>query len=152
MIEFNARTYTANSDGILRLPFDMRQKSRFRAQMTDGTEVGVILERGGILRDGDCLASDCGRVVRIEAASEAVSTAWCQDPTLLAQLCYHLGNRHVPLQIGSGFCRWRRDHVLDDLVRGLGVEPVAEEAPFEPEAGAYGGGHHHHHHDHDHTH
>lgn len=151
MIELNARMQAAASDGVLRLPFDTRQKSRFRAHLTDGTEVGVILERGGILRDGDCLASDCGRVVRVEAAPEAVSTAYCDDPTLLARVCYHLGNRHVPLQIGTGFCRWRHDHVLDAMVQGLGVEPRAEQAPFEPEAGAYGGGHHHHH-GHDHAH
>lgn len=148
MIELNARIPAADGDGVLRLPFDTRQKSRFRAQLTDGTEVGVILERGAILRDGDCLASSCGRVVRIEAAPEAVSTAYCDDSTLLARVCYHLGNRHVPLQIGAGFARWRHDHVLDDMVHGLGVAPVAEQAPFEPESGAYGGGQHHHHHDH----
>ncbi len=149
MLQLTERVTAAASDDVLRLPFDTRQKSRFRAELEDGTEVGVFLERGQILRHGDCLRSDDGRVVRVEAADESVSTVRCGDATLLARVCYHLGNRHVPLQIGHGFARYRHDHVLDDMVRGLGVNPVAEAAPFEPEAGAYGGGHGH---GHDHHH
>ncbi|MFV8835085.1 urease accessory protein UreE [Aquisalimonas sp.] len=153
MLQLTERVGAAPEDGVLRLPFDTRQKSRFRAALSDGTEVGVFLERGHILRDGDCLRAVDGRVVRVEAADETVSTVRCGDATLLARVCYHLGNRHVPLQIGHGLCRYRHDHVLDDMVRGLGVEPIAEQAPFEPEAGAYGGGHGHGHgHDHDHHH
>jgi urease accessory protein len=150
MLQLKQRVEGAASDGVLCLPFDIRQKSRFTAALADGTEVGVILARGQVLRHGDCLASVCGRVVRIEAAPEPVSTVYCTDATLLARVCYHLGNRHVPLEIGAGFARYRHDHVLDDMVRGLGVEPASEQAPFEPEAGAYGGGHHHHGHDHAH--
>lgn len=151
MLQLTERVSAARSDGVLRLPFDTRQKSRFRAALDDGTEVGVFLERGLILRDGDCLRAEDGRIVRVEAADESVSTVHCTDATLLARVCYHLGNRHVPLQIGHGFARYHHDHVLDDMVRGLGVEPLAEQAPFEPEAGAYGGGHGHgHHHDHHH--
>ncbi|SEP11562.1 urease accessory protein UreE [Aquisalimonas asiatica] len=151
MLQLIERVTASASDGVLRLPFDIRQKSRFRAALDDGTEVGVFLERGQILRDGDCLRTEDGRVVRVEAADESVSTVRCADPTLLARVCYHLGNRHVPLQIGHGFCRYRHDHVLDEMVHGLGVSPAAEQAPFEPEAGAYGGGHGHGHgHDHEH--
>ncbi|WP_253484275.1 urease accessory protein UreE [Natronocella acetinitrilica] len=136
-------------DGVLCLPFDLRQKSRFRTRLTDGTEVGVFLDRGHILRDGDCLRAECGRLIRVEAAEESVSTVRSADARQLARVCYHLGNRHVPLQVGDGFARYRHDHVLDAMVQGLGLAVVCEEAPFEPEAGAYGGGHSHAH-DHDH--
>ncbi|WP_290651697.1 urease accessory protein UreE [Aquisalimonas sp.] len=148
MLELNERIQGGAEaiTGVLRLPFDTRQKSRFRATLEDGTEVGVVLERGGILRGGDRLRAADGRLVQVEAADEPVSTVHCKDATALARLCYHLGNRHVPLQIGQGFARYRHDHVLDDMVRGLGLEPRSESAPFEPEAGAYGGGHGHGHH------
>ncbi len=147
MLELTRRVAGGGGDdGVLRLPFDTRQKSRFRASLDDGREVGVFLERGQILRDGDGLRGDGGSAIRVVAADESVSTVACDDPLTLARLCYHLGNRHVPLQIGPDFVRYRHDHVLDELVRTLGPEPVAGSAPFEPEAGAYGGGHHHHDH------
>lgn len=150
----------------LRLPIDKRIKSRLRAELTDGREVGLFLPRGLVLRHGDLLESDEGLVVRIESAPESVSTVRSVDALLLARACYHLGNRHVPLQVEAGWIRYLHDHVLDDMVRGLGLEVTSEEAPFEPEAGAYqsnGHGHHHtqdgyhhtqdgHHHGHDHHH
>ena len=77
-----------------------------------------------------------------------MSSAHIQDPVLFARACYHLGNRHVPLQIGDDWLRYLHDHVLDDMLRGLGISPHHERATFEPEAGAYGGGHHHHDHEH----
>ncbi|MCH8502974.1 MAG: urease accessory protein UreE [Ectothiorhodospiraceae bacterium] len=129
--------------GVLRLPFHVRQKSRFRAELTDGTEVGVFLERGLILRGGDRLRAEDGRMVLVEAAAETVSTVRSDSAPELARVCYHLGNRHVPLHIGAGFARYLHDHVLDDMVRGLGLGVHCEQAPFEPEAGAYGGGHRH---------
>ena len=92
-------------------------------------------------------------VIGIEAASEDVSTVHHEDPVMLARAAYHLGNRHVPLQVGDGWLRYQHDHVLDDMVRGLGLAVKTETAPFEPEAGAYGGGHgHSHSHDHGHGH
>jgi len=138
---------------VLQLAFGVRQKSRFRALLLDGSEVGVFLPRGLILRDGDYLRSEDGQVVRVSAADETVSTVISHHGQELARLSYHLGNRHVPLQIGPAFVRYLHDHVLDDLVRGLGLTPVCERAPFEPEAGAYGGGHgqHGHHGSHDHA-
>ncbi len=129
--------------GQLCLPFDLRQKSRFRAVLTDGREAGVFLERGQILRDGDVLRAEQGVLVEVQAAAETVSTVRTVDATQLARVCYHLGNRHVPLQIGEGFARYRHDHVLDAMVAGLGLRAVCEQQPFEPEAGAYGGGHGH---------
>ncbi len=96
-------------------------------------------ERGTILREGDLLLADDGRAVRVVAAPEMVSTVSAEDPLTLMRAAYHLGNRHVPLQIGEGWLRYQHDHVLDDMVRGLGLSVRVEEAPFEPEAGAYGG-------------
>lgn len=128
------------------LPFDQRSKSRLRAALTTGEEVGVILERGSVLRDGDLLLADDGRVVQVVAAEETVSTARTDNVQLLLRASYHLGNRHVALQIGQGWVRYQHDHVLDDMVRGLGLSVTVERAPFEPEAGAYGAGSHSHDH------
>lgn len=140
-------------DAELALAFDTRQKTRFRAALSDGREVAVTLPRGGILRGGDLLTGPDGLVVAVKAAPEAVSTVRAADPRSLAVGAYHLGNRHVPLQVGEGWLRYRADHVLDEMVRGLGLSVAQGEAPFEPEGGAYGGGHHHDHHDHeDHAH
>lgn len=133
------------------LPIDSRIRSRLRVELEDGREAGLFLPRGLILRGGDRLASECGEVVEILAAAESVSTVRSEDKLLLMRCAYHLGNRHVPLQIESGMLRYQHDHVLDEMVRGLGAEVIAEQAPFEPEAGAYAGdghGHHHHHDDH----
>lgn len=138
----------AQADASLALPFEVRQKSRFRAALADGTEVGVFLPRGSLLRGGDLLRAGDGRVVRVQAAPEYVSSAATRDLLLLARACYHLGNRHVPLQIGDGWVRYLHDHVLDAMVAALGLEVRQEWAPFEPEAGAYDGGHRHHHHEH----
>jgi len=129
--------------GTLSLPMEVRVKSRFRATLDTGTEVGVFLERGGMLRDGDALRAESGEWVTVRAAPEPVSTVYCEDPLLLARAAYHLGNRHIALQIGAGLLRYLHDHVLDDMLRGIGLLPIFEHAPFEPEAGAYGHGHAH---------
>jgi len=123
----------------LSLTYEQRSRSRLRARLDDGREVGVLLPRGGeTLRDGDLLSDGQGRVVQVRAAPERVSSASSADPVLLARAAYHLGNRHVAVQIVPGRLYWLRDHVLDAMVCGLGLAVVAEEAPFEPEPGAYG--------------
>jgi urease accessory protein len=127
------------ADVTLALPFQLRNKSRLRTTLSTGEEVGLILERGSILRGGDLLLAEDGRVVAIVAEPETVSTASAPDPWTLCRASYHLGNRHVALQIGNGWVRYQHDHVLDDMVRGLGLQVIVEEAPFEAEAGAYGG-------------
>ncbi len=119
------------------LPFELRSKSRLRTALTTGEEAGLVLERGTVLRGGDLLAAEDGRVVEVVAAAETVSTVTANDPWQLARVAYHLGNRHVALQIGAGWVRYQHDHVLDDMVRGLGSAVTVEESPFEPEAGAY---------------
>jgi urease accessory protein len=120
------------------LPFDRRQKSRLRVRLESGDEAALVLERGGILRGGDRLRADDGRIVLVEAADEAVLRVTADDALHLMRAAYHLGNRHVPLQIGPGWLRLARDHVLKHMLVGLGVTVVDDVAPFDPEGGAYG--------------
>lgn len=123
----------------LTLPFEARQKSRQPATTDAGTAVGVFLLRGQILRAGMVLTGPDAVAVRIEAAPEAVSVALCNDALQFARACYHLGNRHVPLQILSAELRYLNDHVLDHMLEGLGLTVEHTRLPFEPEAGAYHG-------------
>jgi urease accessory protein len=153
-IEQDAPAGSPHQDGLT-LPFERRQKSRLRVTLDSGEEVAVLMPRGRVLRDGDRLRASDGGVVLVKAAPEHVSTVAAADASTLARAAYHLGNRHVPVQIGAGFLRYQHDHVLDDMVRALGLLVRAETAPFEPEAGAYGRGHEHggardHDHEHDH--
>ena len=137
----------------LTLPYERRIISRQRVTLDDGSDAGLFLPRGASLQDGDYVQADSGEVVRIQAAVETVSTLHCTDRLLFARACYHLGNRHVPLEISDGRLRYLHDHVLDDMLHGLGLHVVVEQAPFEPEAGAYSGGHSHSHsHSHAHSH
>jgi urease accessory protein len=119
------------------LPFELRQKSRLRATTVAGSELALLLPRGTVLRDGDRLRAVNGLIVAVQAAAEPVSTAHSDDTARFARVCYHLGNRHVPLQVGAGWLRYLADHVLDKMVVELGLAVVHEQAPFEPEAGAY---------------
>lgn len=139
------------SEVTLTLPYELRVKSRMPVQLDNGENVGLMLPRGTQLCDGDLLRDESGRVIRVCAAPERVSTARSRDPLLLARACYHLGNRHVALQIETAWVRYATDHVLDDMLRELGLEVVSEIAPLEPERGAYGGGHGHAH-NHDYVH
>ena len=128
----------------LKLPFDLRQKSRLRTKLASGEEVGLFLEHGSILRGGDCLRTNDGRIVLVIAADEALMQASCATPFALARAAYHLGNRHVPVEIAEGWLRFQADEVLAQMLRGLIATVVTLSAPFEPEPGAYAAGHHHH--------
>ena len=134
----------ARHDDELVLPFDLRQKSRLRTRLASGEELGLFLERGSVLRGGDYLKSNDGRVIRVVAAPEAVLKVTCASPLALTRAAYHLGNRHVPVEVGDGWLRLGSDHVLAEMLRGLGAKVTEEKSPFEPESGAYGGGHQHH--------
>jgi urease accessory protein len=123
------------------LPFEKRQKHRFQASLDNGQKVGIMLPRNGMLRDGDLLLAEDGQLIRVCAAKEEVSIVEHDDEFQLMRACYHLGNRHVPLQIGNGWLRYQRDHVLDKMVKHLGLKVRHEILPFEPESGAY---HHQH--------
>ena len=169
MVEIKAKLKIARSaykvevKGKLELPFDARQKSRLRAKLASGEEVALTLPRGEILRGGDLVTASDGRVIEVVSQPEKLLHVETRD---LAQAAYHLGNRHVPVQIGEGFLRIAEDHVLEEMLVKLGARVSHVEAPFEPEAGAYSGGHQHQHdemghggkihefghHDHDHGH
>jgi len=121
------------------LPFELRCKSRLRTKLESGEEVGLFLERGTVLRAGDRLEANDGRIVEVTAAAEAVMEVRSSDALLLARAAYHLGNRHVAVELKAGLLRFARDHVLRDMVQGLGLAVTEAVAPFEPESGAYGG-------------
>ncbi|MGB7184868.1 MAG: urease accessory protein UreE [Burkholderiaceae bacterium] len=138
------------------LPFDLRQRSRLRVVIDSGplagSAVGIDLERGTVLRDAVELGSAGDHWLHIKAASEPIFEVRATDQQRLIQLAYHLGNRHVPVQISTNSLRLIRDHVLAEMIRRLGGHLINMTAPFDPEAGAYGGGHGHHDHGHDHSH
>jgi urease accessory protein len=120
------------------LSFEQRQKSRLRAKLESGEEVALVLPRGRVLRGGDLVTTTDGRVVEIVGAPEKLLHIESES---LAKVADHLGNRHVAVQVGEGFLRIAEDHVLEEMLRRLGARVSHVEAPFEPEAGAYG--HHH---------
>lgn len=134
----------ADAGRTLTLSYEARTKSRLLAKLDDGEAVGLFLERGRVLRDGDLLAGEDGLVVRVRAAEEIASVVRTGDALLFARACYHLGNRHTPVQIRGGELRYLHDPVLDDLMRRMGLAVAVERAPFDPESGAYAhGGHRH---------
>lgn len=139
MLIINELLTEAPSTSVLHLilSFEYRQKSRLRTNLDDGTDVLLSLPRGTVLRQGDLLRAVDGTIVQVEAALETVSVASTDDLLLLARACYHLGNRHVPVQVGNGWLRFLPDHVLAHMVEGLGLVVQEETAPFEPESGAY---------------
>ncbi len=142
LIEQRADDHAAATERLV-LPFDQRCKSRLRTCLESGEDAGLFLERSTVLRAGDKLLAKDGRVVEVVPASEAVMEAHSNDALLLARAAYHLGNRHVAVELqmngNGGLLRFGRDHVLGEMVRGLGLEVSETEAPFDPESGAYGG-------------
>lgn len=122
----------------LALTAEERTKSRHRFETEDGQTVFVRLPRGTMLRDKDILRSDDGTLVRVRAKPELVMTIAAQTPLLLLRAAYHLGNRHVPLEIATTYLRLSPDPVLRTMLEQMGM--VVEEAilPFQPEIGAYG--------------
>ena len=152
----------------LTLPYELRIRGRLKAVSDNERDVGLFLDRGPVLRHGDLLQANSGEVIRVLAADEPVATAYIESGLPLARLCYHLGNRHVSLALGSDedgryWVRFPPDHVLEELAVLLGAELVHHDAPFDPESGAYaqaGREHSHsnshahshsHSHDHDHS-
>jgi urease accessory protein len=150
MIEIRSRLplkpraeYGVQPRGKLELPFDLRQKSRLRTALTSGEEVALALPRGMVLRGGDWVVATDGRVIEVVARPEQVLHVLCTSPLALARAAYHLGNRHVPVQLGEGWLRLGADHVLEEMLKGLGATVIPITAPFEPEAGAYSPHHRH---------
>lgn len=149
MLEIKAKlkvprtAYKVDVKGRLVLAFDERTKSKLRAKLESGEEVALDLPRGEVLRGGDLVTASDGRIIEISSRNESLLNIRCADAVALAKIAYHLGNRHVPVQVGKDFLRIGADHVLEDMVKKLGAEVSSVEAPFEPEAGAYSGGHRH---------
>jgi urease accessory protein len=125
----------------VRLSFDARSKSRLLLSLDGGERAALIIERGRLLRGGDRVTTLDGRDVLIVAADESLLEATSADPTAIAKAAYHLGNRHVAVEVMANRLRFLNDHVLEEMVKGLGLRVAAVIAPFEPEGGAYG--HHH---------
>jgi len=156
MLEIRSRlkvrreAYRLEVRGRLELPFDARQKSRLRTHLASGEEAALMLPRGEVLRGGDLVVASDGRVVEVVAAAERVLHVECASATELARCAYHLGNRHIPVEVAKGFLRLAEDHVLEKMLAGLGAKLTHLTAPFEPEAGAYDGNAAGGHHDHEH--
>ena len=136
---------------LLPLTAEQRTSLRGRRRTLCGREVLLQLPRQGPLDPGDLLTDrQDAHHVRVTAAEEDLLEVQGESPLQLLQAAYHLGNRHVPLQVTESWLRYQHDHVLDDMVRGLGLDVAVDNAPFQPESGAYarnGGGHHSHSHD-----
>jgi len=134
---------TAEIDHVL-IDFDRRHRRRILLRTEQGREVLLDLPHAVRLRNGDGLAVD-GRVVRVCARPEPLLEIRAHDAGEMVRIAWHLGNRHLPVQLLGECIRIRADHVIREMVQGLGGHVDAIEAPFDPEPGAYGG----HHHDHD---
>ncbi len=135
------------------IDFDRRHRRRIVLPTEAGQEVLIDLPQAVRLRDGDGLVVETG-IVRVQARPEPLLEIHAHDDGELVRIAWHLGNRHLPVQLLGDRIRIRADHVIEEMVEGLGGHVDAIEAPFDPEAGAYaaGGGHHHHDHDDDHHH
>ena len=114
-----------------------REKGRFKTAIFTGEAVGFFLERGNVLKVGDALISRCGRVLLVTAKKEDVVRASTDDWSQFSKACYHLGNRHVKVQIGEKWLRILPDHVLEEMLIGLNMALKHEKAAFVPEQGAY---------------
>lgn len=141
----------------LNLDWDVRQKSRFEATDSQGRSVGVFLPRGTVVRGGDVLVGEDGSLIRVEAAPQAVLriTACTAhgSPFDLTRAAYHLGNRHVPIELRPDYLQIEPDHVLADMLRSMHLIVNSVKAAFEPESGAYAShGAHSGHADHGHGH
>jgi urease accessory protein len=125
------------------LPFELRQKSRQIARLANGKEIGLLLPRGTVLKHGDLLEADGGTIVQVVAAEERVLLVRAKTALDLMRAAYHLGNRHTRVELGAEQLKLEFDSVLREMLVGLGVEVEETKLSFEPEPGAYGGGHRH---------
>ncbi len=136
------------------IDFDRRHRRRIVLRTEGGADVLLDLPQAVRLRDGDGLAVDTG-VIRVRARPEPLLEIHAHDDGELVRIAWHLGNRHLPVQLLGDRIRIRADHVIEAMVEGLGGHVESIDAPFDPEPGAYasgGGGHHHHGDDDDHHH
>src|SRR3954467_3118776 len=138
----------------IELDWDVRQKSRFDATDSQGRQLGVFLPRGTLVRGGDVLGAEDGSMIKVIAAPQAVLRitvcASHGSPFDLTRAAYHLGNRHVPIELKPDHLKIEPDHVLADMLRAMHLIVNEAEEAFEPEGGAYSSGSHGHDHGHDH--
>jgi urease accessory protein len=134
------------------LDYDSRHRRRLAMQGEDGLEFLLDLPEAIALRDGDALRLEDGRLVAVKGAGEPLTRVLAKGPEHLVRIAWHLGNRHLPTQVGTDHLFIRRDPVIEDMLRGLGAIVLHVRAPFDPEGGAYEGGGHQHAHDHSHDH
>src|SRR5262245_13391144 len=149
-----ARSWLDEPADTVVLEFDDRHRRRMAMTGTRGLEFLLDLPEVVALRGGDALVLEDGRIIEVVAAPEPLAEIRCRDALHLVRIAWHLGNRHLPMQVMSKGLRVRRDHVIEDMVRGLGGRVIEIEAPFDPEGGAYAAAesHTHAHADHDHDH
>lgn len=127
----------------LELGYDERVKSRLAAVCKDGTAVAIILPRGSVMRDGALLGADDGAIVRVVAAPQPLARITADSTLTLLRAVYHLANRHVPARLAADHALIEADPVLERMLQSLGARIEHIHAPFDPEPGAYGGGHSH---------
>jgi urease accessory protein len=144
-----AGAWQGEADDAVVLDHDRRHRRRIRLATLGGAAVLLDLPRAHRLREGDALRCDDGTLIAVRAAAEKLLEISAPDAAALVRIAWHLGNRHLPTQLCGDRIRIREDHVIAEMVLGLGGGVSALSAPFDPEGGAYAGGHHHHHHDHD---
>jgi urease accessory protein len=128
---------------VVKLAYAERRKARQLVTLGDGTELVILLPRGTTLCPGALLQTEDGCLIRVEAAPQAVLVVTAPDHLTLTRAAYHLGNRHTPVEIGRDYLRLEADPVLQDMLVRLGTRVEERNEPFEPETGAYGGGHRH---------
>ena len=142
-----AGTWSTPPVDTILIDFDRRHRRRVQLTTEAGANLLLDLPQAHRHRDGDGLQLDDGRVVQVRARPEPLLDIHAHDDAGLVRIAWHLGNRHLPVQMLGSHIRIRADHVIADMVRGLGGHVHELEAPFDPEAGAYAPTSHHHHHD-----
>lgn len=134
------------------LDHEDRHRRRIALTGEKGTEILLDLDKATVLNDGDALKLEDGSLVLVRAAPEKLVRITAHNPKRLMKVAWHIGNRHTPAEIGEEEIFIQADHVLEEMVRGLGAEVSAVERPFQPERGAYDQGGHGHQHGPDHAH
>ena len=138
-----AGAWTGKPADVVRLDYDRRTRRRIALTGVGGLGFLLDLAEVPVLRAGDGIRLEDGRVVAVEAAPERLLEITCKNASQLARIAWHLGNRHLPVQITGERLRVRADHIVADMVTGLGARITRLEAPFDPETGAYAAGLHH---------
>lgn len=138
MLKFIKKIDTTNFDYTICLDYERREKARIKTNIVENGEVaGIFMSRGIVLQDGDLITTSDGVVAKIIAKKENVSSVYTQNILLFAKACYHLGNRHVKLEINDNSLHYQPDTVLNTMLENFGLEVIMEQRIFNPEIGAY---------------